>query len=47
MASPGHRDNILRRDFRQTGIAIVIGEPGIGLQPGATYATEFGVVHER
>jgi uncharacterized protein YkwD len=41
MNSPGHRANILRRDFREIGIAVVAGTPRVG-RDGATYATEFG-----
>jgi uncharacterized protein YkwD len=46
MRSPGHRSNILRREFREIGIGIVLGAPvdayGLG---GATYTTDFGVRH--
>lgn len=41
MESPGHRANILRREFREIGIAVVRGTPQTGPN-GATYATEFG-----
>lgn len=41
MKSPGHRANILRRQFREIGIAIATGTPAMG-RDGATYATEFG-----
>jgi uncharacterized protein YkwD len=44
MRSPGHRANILRRQFREIGIGVVIGAPvdayGLG---GATYTADFGV----
>ena len=40
MNSPGHRANILRRGFREIGIAVVTRTPG-GTR-GATYATAFG-----
>jgi len=44
MSSPGHRSNILRREFRSIGIGIAIGAPvdTDGLD-GATYTTDFGV----
>ncbi len=42
MASPGHRTNILRRGFREIGIAVVDGTPVAGGMVGATYATSFG-----
>lgn len=41
MRSPGHRANILRREFREIGIAVVAATPRTGGN-GATYATEFG-----
>lgn len=47
MASPAHRDNILKPRFREIGIAIVIGAPVGGVRGAATYATEFGVVSHR
>jgi uncharacterized protein YkwD len=44
MRSAGHKANILRRQFREIGIGIVIGAPvdanGMG---GATYTADFGV----
>jgi uncharacterized protein YkwD len=44
MRSPGHRSNILRRQFRDIGIGIAIGAPfDSGGQRGATYAADFGV----
>jgi uncharacterized protein YkwD len=45
MASPGHRHNILTREFREIGIAIVAGAPVGGVREAATYATEFGAVN--
>jgi len=44
MGSPGHRANILRREFRAIGIGIAIGAPVAtdGLD-GATYTADFGV----
>jgi uncharacterized protein YkwD len=44
MNSPGHRENILRREFREIGIGIAVGAPvdGGGLA-GATYTADFGV----
>ena len=45
MNSPGHRANILKRGYRQIGIAIVRGVPVGGVGAGATYATEFGALH--
>ena len=44
MRSPGHRANILRRQFREVGIGIALGAPvpGGGYD-GATYTADFGV----
>ena len=43
MASPGHRDNILSRDFNEIGVGIAGGTPSGGLPAvSATYTTEFG-----
>jgi len=42
MDSPGHRDNILRRDYREVGIGVVIGVPDDN-GAGATYTLDFGV----
>ena len=44
MESPGHKANILRRQFREIGIGIAAGAPidGAG-QDGGTYTTDFGV----
>jgi len=42
MNSEGHRDNILRRAYREVGIGVVIGVPSTdGI--GATYTLDFGV----
>lgn len=42
MNSEGHRDNILRRAYREVGIGIVVGVPSTdGI--GATYTLDFGV----
>ncbi len=44
MRSPGHKANILRRQFREIGIGIALGAPApTGGQEGATYAADFGV----
>jgi len=44
MESPGHRANILRRQFREIGIGIAVGAPvDTGGQDGATYTADFGV----
>jgi uncharacterized protein YkwD len=42
MASPGHRENILRREYREVGIGIVVGVPSSDAA-GATYTLDFGV----
>ena len=42
MRSPGHRANILRRGFREIGIAVADGTPAPGAPIGATYASSFG-----
>jgi uncharacterized protein YkwD len=44
MASPPHRANILRRQFREIGIGIALGAPvpDTGGLPGATYTADFG-----
>jgi len=47
MNSPGHRENILKADYREVGIGIVTGNPAKGDGAGATYATEFGAVEGR
>ncbi len=46
IASPGHLANILEKQYKDTGIAVVAAVPaslGGGAQ-GATYAQEFGVI---
>jgi uncharacterized protein YkwD len=44
MESPGHRANVLRRQFREIGIGIAVGAPvDSGGQQGATYTADFGV----
>jgi len=44
MHSPGHRANILQRDYRQIGFGVIAGNPNAKDGSGATYVTEFGVV---
>jgi uncharacterized protein YkwD len=44
MRSPGHRANILRRQFREIGIGIALGAPVADAgEDGATYTADFGV----
>jgi uncharacterized protein YkwD len=44
MHSPGHKANILRRQFREIGIGIAVGAPvDAGGLDGATYTADFGV----
>lgn len=44
MDSPGHKANILRRQYREIGIGIAVGVPvHAGAKKGATYTTDFGV----
>jgi uncharacterized protein YkwD len=44
MRSPGHKANILRRQFREIGIGIALGAPvSGGGNDGATYTADFGV----
>jgi uncharacterized protein YkwD len=44
MRSPGHRANILRRQFREIGIGIALGAPVEAHgQAGATYTADFGL----
>ena len=43
MESPGHRANILRRQFREIGIGIALGAPVDDGGDGATYTADFGV----
>jgi uncharacterized protein YkwD len=42
MDSPGHRDNILSRRFRDIGVGVVLGSPVRGYEGGAAYTTDFG-----
>jgi uncharacterized protein YkwD len=42
MDSPGHRANILRRDYREIGIGVAFGTPDREVASGATYTTDFG-----
>jgi len=42
MRSPGHRANILRRDFRDTGIGVVRGAPVRFAGPAITITQNFG-----
>jgi uncharacterized protein YkwD len=42
MDSPGHRENILRREYREVGIGVVVGVPE-NPGAGATYTLDFGV----
>jgi uncharacterized protein YkwD len=43
MDSPGHRANILRRDFKEIGVGVALGAPrAVDGQPAATYTTDFG-----
>lgn len=44
MNSPGHRDNLLKPEYRELGLAIVLGVPKAGLDGGATYANTFGAI---
>jgi uncharacterized protein YkwD len=41
MNSPGHRANILSRNYRETGVGVVLGSPG-GYSSSATYVNDFG-----
>jgi uncharacterized protein YkwD len=41
MASPGHRANILCRQFHDAGMGVDFGNPGAGTD-GVTYALDFG-----
>jgi len=43
MESPGHKANILRRQFREIGIGIAVGAPIGSGGDGATYTADFGV----
>jgi len=43
MNSPGHRANILSSTFRDAGVGVAIGSPGVAGAPGgATYTQDFG-----
>lgn len=42
MDSPGHRANILNRDFREIGVAVAFGAPVEVGSAAATYTTTFG-----
>jgi uncharacterized protein YkwD len=42
MDSPGHRENVLRRAYREIGIGVVTGVPSAA-DKGATYTADFGV----
>jgi uncharacterized protein YkwD len=42
MNSPGHREIMLSRDFRQVGIGIAIGSPDGDEADGAIYTADFG-----
>ncbi len=42
MASPGHRENVLRARYREIGLGVVAGNPQATDGEGATYATTFG-----
>jgi len=42
MHSPGHKANILSRDFKEIGIGIAAGAPRRGTARAATYCTDFG-----
>lgn len=42
MKSQGHRQNILRAQFKEIGFGVVIGNPRSASGAGATYTTTFG-----
>jgi hypothetical protein len=44
MNSQGHRENILRPEFREIGFGVVTGNPRSADGSGATYTTNFGAV---
>ena len=44
MRSQGHRENILRRSYKEIGFGIVLGNPRSNSGSGATYTTTFGAV---
>ncbi len=43
MGSPGHKANILSKDFRDIGIGFSRGTPSDGRASGAVYTTDFGL----
>lgn len=43
MNSPGHKANILSKDFRDIGIGFSRGTPSDGRASGAVYTTDFGL----
>ncbi|MDQ3631617.1 MAG: CAP domain-containing protein, partial [Actinomycetota bacterium] len=43
MRSPGHRANILTRDFAEVGVGVALGSPGGSSGPAATYVANYGV----
>lgn len=43
MASPGHRVNVIRPDWREVGVSIVRGWAPKGPRRGATYTADYGV----
>jgi uncharacterized protein YkwD len=42
MHSPGHRANILNRQFKEIGLGVARGAPEAGQANGGTYVTDFG-----
>ena len=44
MASPGHRENVLRPVFREIGFGVSTGNPRATDGAGATYTTVFGTI---
>jgi uncharacterized protein YkwD len=46
LASPGHRENMLERSFRELGVGVAGGapQPTNGGLPGATYTLNMGVI---
>lgn len=43
MASPGHRENVVRPNWREFGVSIVRGWAPRGRRVGATYTADYGV----
>ena len=43
MDSPGHRANILNRDFRDAGVGVVPGTPSSANASGGVYTIDFGL----